>query len=302
LKGDITEKNLGLGDEELRLISGKVDTIIHCAAITDHMGRAELFNRVNVAGTRNVVNLTKTLNAALIHISTGSVSGTYYVNDLKKKGPFSEDDYDIGQNYADNEYVRTKFIAEGFVIDALKQGINARIIRVGTLTGTTGGKFQSNPARNAFANRIVSICNIGSVPESALGISIEMTPVDACADAIVRLALLDEKRAVHHVYNTRRITVADLLDMLKQSDIYIDVLPDETFRQKVSALVRKGKLAMVSGLVSELSNFQIEPAIRITAEKTSDSLMRAGFSWPEIDPTYIRKFISCLGGIRLKEN
>jgi hypothetical protein len=147
----------------------------------------------------------------------------------------------------------------------------------------------------------VSICNIGSVPIGALKVKIEMTPVDACAKAILVLSASNEKRAVYHVLNTRTITLSDAISMLNQCGLKIDALPDDEFMRKVNMLVKMGKLAQVSGLVSELSVSRIEPTIRITADATTSLLADAGFIWPEINVSYIHKFIGCLSGIRSKK-
>ena len=64
---------------------------------------------------------------------------------------FSEDDFDIGQNWQENIYVKGKFLAEQKVRKEIEAGLDAKIFRVGRLVGrSTDGVFQKNPETNAF--------------------------------------------------------------------------------------------------------------------------------------------------------
>ncbi|MDD5017715.1 MAG: amino acid adenylation domain-containing protein, partial [Eubacteriales bacterium] len=144
VRGNISLGRLGMDEPAYEDILG-IDTVIHAAAITDHVGAAEMFDRVNVLGTKNVTELAARTRAALFHVSTVSVSGTRYVDDAARTGEFDENCYYVGQNYADNEYIRSKFMAEEIVLDAIENGLNARIFRVGMLTGTVDGRFQRRP-------------------------------------------------------------------------------------------------------------------------------------------------------------
>mgnify|MGYP006161939279 CR=1 FL=1 len=49
---------------------------------------------------------------------------------------FTEDDYDIGQSFRSN-YEKTKFIAEGIIRKAMKNGMNAKIYRVGHIANNS---------------------------------------------------------------------------------------------------------------------------------------------------------------------
>lgn len=300
LRGDITRERLGLsGADWDKAMSA--DTIIHSAAITDHIGSADMFDRVNVDGTAHVVALAKASGAALLHISTESVSGTAIADDTSRTVKFTETDYYIGQNYADNEYVRSKFLAELLVLDALTEGVNARIFRVGTLTATTDGRFQLRTQKNAFANRLKAIAALGCVPLRMLGTRVEITPADVCAKAILALALMPGQNSpIYHVYNTYLLTGGELIGLMEQSGCRIRVVADNEFAEQMSALSRQGQLEMLTGLMEELNPDYREPAVRITAQATEAKLREAGLSWPVIDHTYIGQFLQVIGGLPIE--
>ena len=54
IQGDITLPLLGLPSRRFRRLAWQVDTIFHCAALTDFNNRTHLF-RTNVEGTRHVL-------------------------------------------------------------------------------------------------------------------------------------------------------------------------------------------------------------------------------------------------------
>jgi thioester reductase-like protein len=296
LKGDISEPHLGIK------YPGKldVDTVLHCAAITDHVGRYEDFYRTNVEGTKHAIELAQSADAAMLHVSTCSVSGTYYIDSPAQKGEFDESCLYVGQNYADNVYVKSKFQAEEAVLEALDKGLNARIFRVGLLTGTVSGQFQMKPEKNAFANRIRALCEAGCVPIGMLGARVEMTPVEACAEAIIKLAKTESKHPVFHVYNDNRMTLGDIVALLEQCGYAIEVLSDGEFMRRMTLLSRKGEISTLTGLVDDL-NSKETANITVTCKATKELLGRIGFAWPEINADYMARFVNSINSRQSKE-
>lgn len=99
-----------------------IDYIIHCAAMTE-VNKCEqnktLCYDVNVAGTKNIVNLARQFRANLIYISTPMVfSG--------KKGNYKETDIPHPVNY----YAKTKLLGEKEVAK-YKQGLILRVNPIG---------------------------------------------------------------------------------------------------------------------------------------------------------------------------
>ncbi len=295
LCSDITQKNLGLDAEQIK-IAKAAKTIIHSAALTDHIGQEEEFEKANVTGTKNVTGFAVKTGASLIHISTVSVSGTHFADESKQhSGKFDENSFYIGQNYADNVYAKSKLLAEEIVLDEIENGLNARIMRVGVLTSTMKGTFQRNTQRNAFANRILALCSIGSVPVGMLSTIIEMTPVDMCAKAVLALAEEKEpKNAIYHVFNTNTMSLSMLVSLLKQNGQSIEIISDEEFIDKMQELSRKGEYTHLASLLDDLLSYTKPPQITITANKTTQALSKIEFSWPVIDAAYMNLFLQSI--------
>lgn len=201
--GDAYESKFGkriipiIGDIELDYLSEDlpkdVRTIIHTAASVKHYGSYDYFYKVNVMGTKHVVDYTKRIHAKLIHISTLSVSGNSLADDFsvyrsEEEKYFYETSFYIGQPL-DNVYIHSKFEAEQIVYDAMLEGLDAKVIRVGNLTNRVSDyKFQLNYEQNAFLTRMKAVLEFGLFPDYMLPLYAEFSPVDLTAEGIVKIA------------------------------------------------------------------------------------------------------------------
>jgi dephospho-CoA kinase len=128
LVGDVCDMDLGLSSVEYRALSRDLTWIHHLAGIY-FMGVDEpTMRRVNVSGTRTVLDLAR--DAArlerLVHWSTTNVSGS-------REGTVYEEDLEAGQKFH-NGYERTKFEAEKLVRNAMRQ-LPVTILRPSVIVG-----------------------------------------------------------------------------------------------------------------------------------------------------------------------
>jgi dephospho-CoA kinase len=128
LVGDVCDMDLGLSSVEYRALSRELTWIHHLAGIY-FMGVDEpTMRRVNVGGTRTVLDLAR--DAArlerLVHWSTTTVSGS-------REGTVYEEDLEAGQKFH-NGYERTKFEAEKLVRNAMRQ-LPVTILRPSVIVG-----------------------------------------------------------------------------------------------------------------------------------------------------------------------
>lgn len=118
VEGDITQR--------LYVETNDVAEIYHLAAIYDLSVPRDVGMRVNVEGTRNVLDFAERCRGLrrLHYVSTCYVSGRY-------DGLYREDDVDVGQRF-NNYYEETKFIAE---VDVRKRGLPTTIYRPSVVVG-----------------------------------------------------------------------------------------------------------------------------------------------------------------------
>lgn len=306
VEGDIANKKLGLNDLYYNELGNNVSCVINCAAIVKHYGNTDIFNDTNIIGTQNIINFCNEFNCKLMHISTLSVSGNIFDEDIKtninKKITFTEKNLYVNQDLS-NIYIKTKFLAERLVLEnIINNNLNAKIIRLGNITNRfSDGVFQINVSENAFLNRIHSFLQIGCVPESLKMLPIEFSPVDICASAIVNLTLYKNPFTIFHVYNQNYMTFEKLVKLFNSLNVKLDFVDDKVFNKKIETLSKNPETKyMISGIVNDFSkNKEIKYASNIKLDNifTNKYLGRIIFRWPKINEKYISKYIVYLKSI-----
>lgn len=128
LSGDIVDMHLGLAGPEYQRLVDETTHVFHLAAIS-YLGMArDVARRVNVDGTRNVLELGRECKRLqrLVHFSTCYVSGD-------RVGVIAEDELENGQGFR-NAYEETKYEAEK-IVERAKQQLPITIIRPSTVVG-----------------------------------------------------------------------------------------------------------------------------------------------------------------------
>lgn len=128
LAGDVCDMDLGLSSAEYRALSRELSWIHHLAGIYFMGADEDTARRVNVVGTRTVIDLARDAGRLerVVHWSTVMVSGD-------RKGTFYEDDLEAGQRFR-NAYERTKYEAERLVRAAMRQ-LPITVVRPGIIVG-----------------------------------------------------------------------------------------------------------------------------------------------------------------------
>ena len=126
--GDLSQPRLGVSDEDVARLEGKVDHFFHLAAIYDMTADAESQRVANVEGTRHTVELADALDAGRFHmVSSIAAAGLY-------KGTLREDMFDEAQNVDNHPYFQTKYESEGVVRERVRRG-PWRVYRPGIVVG-----------------------------------------------------------------------------------------------------------------------------------------------------------------------
>ena len=108
LVGDLREPYLGVAADDRERLRGRVDHVVHLAAVYDMTATEEANERANIDGTREALALAADLGAGLFHhVSSVAVAGEY-------DGEFTEEMFDEGQHLP-SPYHATKFAAERLV-------------------------------------------------------------------------------------------------------------------------------------------------------------------------------------------
>jgi thioester reductase-like protein len=124
--GDITVRGLGVEPKQARELRQSLVEAWHLAAVYDLAVARDVGRRVNVEGTKNVLELVAGAKRfqRLQYVSTAYVSGT-------ARGAFRETDLDVAQGFK-NHYEETKFQAE---VEVVRSKVPCTVYRPGVVVG-----------------------------------------------------------------------------------------------------------------------------------------------------------------------
>ena len=289
--GDITSK------EQVEKFSDyKFHTLINCAACVKHFAAGDVLEKINVQGVENLIEFCKNNGRRLIQISTVSVAGEGSDGNPPMSRVFCENDLYIGQNIT-NEYIRTKFLAERAVLEAVSNGLDGKVIRVGNLMSrNSDGEFQINFITNGFLRSLRGYQAVGKFPIGGMHEVTEFSPIDSTALAVLRLVQTDRRFTVFHACNSHHIYMADLIYAMRNHGFKIDIVKDDEFEEAVKEFAKDSKDSdVVSGLIAYTSHNENEIyTLDYSNRFTAQVLYRLDYKWPVTDDRYLESAIEAL--------
>lgn len=183
LVGDITQPNLALGKP--KKLQKSIIEIFHLAAVYDLSVERSLGMRVNVDGTRNMLDFAADCGGLerFQYVSTCYVSGRY-------AGIFREQDLAKGQKF-NNYYEETKFLAELEVQKRMVAGLPTTIYRPAIVVGdsrTGATQKYDGPyyvMRWLLRQPLVAVLPVVGDPDT---VRVNLVPSDFVVDAIAELS------------------------------------------------------------------------------------------------------------------
>ncbi|MTD54242.1 SDR family oxidoreductase [Amycolatopsis pithecellobii] len=178
--GDLSAERLGVDEQTREELRGKVDHLIHLAALYDITADDETSIQANVDGTRKVVELAADVHAGCLHhVSSVAVAGDH-------EGVFTEDMFDAGQRLP-TAYHRTKFEAERLVRE--QHDVAWRVYRPAIVVGhSETGEMDKVDGPYYLFTAIDKLNRIPNVPLAGPDLGdTNIVPVDYVAKALVAL-------------------------------------------------------------------------------------------------------------------
>ncbi|MEI5906366.1 amino acid adenylation domain-containing protein [Bacillus spongiae] len=290
INGDLTDKYLGMTENEFNELAGNINAIIHCAADVRHFGDRNHFEKINVLGTKNIIELLdKNQNIVFHHISTIGIS-----QDLLSEGKWDKLEKNIesiNNLTLDNIYTDTKLKAEKIVLDKINEGKNAFIYRMGNLTGRSDdGKFQKNIESNAFYRMMKLMILLKKAPK--VNWLVDVTPVDFASDIVMKGVM--KKIHTHRVYNVSHpnpIHFESLVDLFNEVGFEIDLIDKMSYEEYAlnNKLTKEAKDLLVSQLDGDGA---IDSRAVFDSSKTMRELNIAVKDVPIINKELIDKLLS----------
>lgn len=207
--GDAEEPDLGIEPAVRRELAAKVGDVVHSAASVSFSLPLEESRRINVEGTRRMLEFADACRARgglrrFAYVSTAYVAGDH-------PGRFGEDQLDVGQGFR-NPYEHTKFEAEGLVRERAHR-LPVQIFRPSIIVGEQESGWTASfnvlypPLRGFAAGAYPALPARPDTP-------VDVVPVDYVADAIFELARQPAEcgEVNHLVAGERATTVGSIVE------------------------------------------------------------------------------------------
>jgi NAD(P)-dependent dehydrogenase (short-subunit alcohol dehydrogenase family) len=193
--GDLSQRRLGLAEEQIAELRGQVEHFFHLAAIYDLTADAESQRLANIVGTRHATELAEEIEAGCFHYASSIAAAGLY------KGTWREDMFEEAENLDTNPYFRTKHEAERVVREECE--IPWRVYRPSIVVGhSQTGEMDKIDGPYYFFKLIRRLRN--AIPQwmpmpGVEGREINIVPVDFVASAMDHIAHQpgNDRRAFH---------------------------------------------------------------------------------------------------------
>jgi thioester reductase-like protein len=206
VRGDVTQRELGLGDRRVELAEA-TGSVLHCAASISFDLPLDEARAINVDGTARVLDFAVEAQARgglerFLHVSTAYVAGRH-------EGTFRERQLDAGQEFR-NTYEQTKWEAEEIV--GLARELGPAIARPSIVMGESDSGW--TPSFNVLYWPLQAFSRglFDAVPARPDG-RIDVVPVDYVADALVHLLGRRDAGVFNLVAGSDAATVGELSEL-----------------------------------------------------------------------------------------
>ena len=275
IDGSITYPDLGLAKQQRERLSKEVAAIFHSAALAQFNVPYEKIKKINVDGTKNVLDfalqcLENRLFESVNHISTIAVSGTYH-------GIFYEDSLDEGQGFK-NTYEQTKFEAEQLIQAYRAKGLNINIFRPSAIIGDSQDGYAINFRVIYQPLRIFSLGIYKQIPAKG-SIKYNLVPADFLSDAIYLIYTHSHPHnRTFHVTNTHEVTGDFILKTGSEFFGYLapESIPLDDFDMNS---LRGARRVLLEPYIPYFNHDGIE----YDNKGAMNILGKNGFQWPKVD-------------------
>lgn len=218
LLGDLTKDRFGLSEKVYNMLTNEVDTVYHCAAnVNNILSYSQLFE----ANVLSSVNMAKFIfdgrDKELHYASTLSV---YVSSDQLNDSTFNEVQLENDGHRLYSGYAQTKWLSEYYLNKINEISGNVYSYRFGLLTPIT--ICPVNAPKSFLKNCIDDIKELKVIPESDVELSMDITPIDIAANAMIDISLSDNVERIYHVTSNYQLTLnkmAELLDVNDKLDV-----------------------------------------------------------------------------------
>ena len=293
VSGDLSASKLGVSAEDLKALKGQISAVYHLAAVYDLAADEASQVRVNIDGTRNLVEFAQAIAAGHVHhVSSIAAAGLY-------EGVFREDMFDEAEGL-DHPYYRTKHDSEAIVRQACK--LPWTVYRPAAVVGdSTTGEMDKIDGPYYFFKLIQRMRQLLPPWMPAIGLEggrLNIVPVDFVVAALVHISHAQQSIAgkCFHLVDPEGYRVGDVLGIFAKAAHApkMNLFINAALFGFVPNSVRKGLLALAPvrrvwravikdlGLPEDILGFINYPT-RFDCRETDAALKGSGIACPNLN-------------------
>ena len=290
--GDLTSKKLGVSADDIKRLKGQIDHVYHLAAVYDLKADEASQMRVNVDGTRSLVEFAQAIDAGHVHhVSSIAAAGLY-------EGVFREDMFEEAEEL-DHPYFMTKHESEKIVRKECKRPWT--VYRPAMVVGDSStGEMDKIDGPYYFFKPIQRLRQILPPWMPSVGLEggrVNIVPVDFVVAALDHIShQKDLVGRCFHLVDPVGYRVGDVLDIFSRAahapkmNLFINAalmgfIP-KSVKKGLMALapVRRIKNAVMKdlGIPDDMLTFINYPT-RFDCRETESALKGSGIACPKLD-------------------
>jgi thioester reductase-like protein len=284
IPGDLSRPRFGMTEGEFEALSRGLLKVFHNGAAVNFSRPYSSLKASNVDGTREALRLAARSGASFHYVSTLYVFGQHDGD----SGPITEDS--VPEDWRDLRlgYTQSKWVAERVVDLAAERGIESWIYRLGRISGSS--RTGSGPAHDLLWHCVRLGLQLGVMPD--LNVSLDLTPVDFAANAIVSLSDCRQARTFH-LHNPGSINGSRILQILAEMGWRFDTVAPRDWQHQLSSnrdrISPEDPSYAIMGLLA--NDGWMAGALDFSSIMTREQLGQQGLNCPKIDDDLLRRYL-----------
>jgi FkbH-like protein/thioester reductase-like protein len=233
LNGDLEKPLLGLDVETWHSLQDSLTRVVHCGANVNFFESYNRLKQANVESTRELIKLcTGRIHKKLIYISSvGVLHGTNHIQ-LNEFAETVATGTPVG---IPTGYQQSKWASEKLIYRAVERGLNAQIVRLGTIAGNT--VTRSLNQSDLLTHLLATIRRTGFSPQMR---DMDFVPVDFAAKAISCIVRQSHNAGeVFHIANPYTASISQVSQWARFNGNQLEVMAFNQWREKMLALFKQ---------------------------------------------------------------
>jgi thioester reductase-like protein len=244
LLGDLSKPKFGLKEEEYNSLANEIHSIYHCGARLSFIDPYRNLKRINVQGTRSVIEFACCMRTKHInHVSSIAVYDTENYEGVA----YADEDLPLEDSWGFHSgYDESKWVSEMIVTEAGRRGIPITIYRPGNISGDSRTGLCS--ATDLVGIMIKGCIDLGAAPDNSA--FVDVVPIDYVSRALVHLSLQPD--SIGQKFNLVNSTPArwiDLIKLLNEIGYKIDMVPFDEWCNRIRAASKQKQDNPLIGLL-----------------------------------------------------